>query len=400
MDGYQIAFEDIQRARIYAMQPGRTAFIDESGNFGFDFEKEDVSTHYIVCAVIVNNSVIVEIEQKVAEIRNKNFGKSEMKSSLISSNHSRRAKILTELLMLDFSLIILIADKQEFYKDTPLKHFRETFIKFLHRKLYDSMYCVYPKLKIIEDECGSSEFQKGYRKYIEAHRPNLNFFNEYDFDYTDSRDSNIVQIADIIAGSVLQHINDPQAPDVLKIFQSRIRDLINFPNIFVPFNVDDLSADASFDDIIYALADKCATDYVEKNKESDEEDVRLRVLFLRLILFRAHNYKKTEFMYSGEIVRLLSQLSEKRVTKNYLYRKIIAPLRDVGVLISSSSHGYKLPTSINDIYTYINQTVSVVGPMLSRIEICRNLIDKQSNGRLDILDAQSLERYKRYFGDY
>lgn len=235
MEGYQLTFEDIERINTLATQPGRTAYIDESGNFGFDFVKDGVSTHYIACAVVVNNENILEIEKKVDEIRRLNFSNSEMKSSSIGNKHPRRVKILTELLLLDFSLIILIADKQAFYNDSPLTEYKSTFVKFLHQKLYESMYAFYPKLKIVEDEYGTSEFQSGFRKYVCKNRPTPNLFNEYDFDYSDSRDSNIVQIADIIAGSVMQHIIDTEAPDVLKIFSGKIRDIINFPKPFTPF---------------------------------------------------------------------------------------------------------------------------------------------------------------------
>jgi len=34
---YQLSFDDIVRNNILARQPGRIAFIDECGNFGFDF---------------------------------------------------------------------------------------------------------------------------------------------------------------------------------------------------------------------------------------------------------------------------------------------------------------------------------------------------------------------------
>lgn len=399
MEIYQLSFEDIERNNSLASLPGRIAYIDESGNFGFNFGKDDVSTHYVVCAVVVNNEQIGEIEYKVDELRKNNFGQGEMKSSSIGKNHSRRAKILTELLLLDFSLIILIADKQAFYKESPLADYKGSFVKYLHQKLYDSMYITYPKLKIIEDEYGSSEFQEGYRRYIRKHRPALNLFNEYDFDYVDSRNSNIVQIADIIAGSVMQHILDPEAPDILRIFSGKIRDIINFPKITIPY-IAGTNSDTSFDKQIYTLAEQCATNYIEKNNNSDEEDTRLRVLFLQQLVFTVRNLSDSKFIYSTEITRWLSSLSEKRVTRDYLYRRIIAPLRDAGVLIASSAHGYKIPTCVDDIYTYVNQTSGIVSPMLSRIEKCRNLICKQTDGSLDILDDPALTKFKRYFGDY
>ena len=399
MSVYQLTFEDIERVSDLAIQPGRTAYIDESGNFGFDFQKDGVSTHYVVCAVVVNNTNALEIERKVDELRLNNFGQSEMKSSLIGSHHPRRAKILTELLLLDFSLIILIADKQAFCKDSPLAEYKGTFVKFLHQKLYESMYVVFPKLKIVEDEYGTSEFQEGYRRYISENRPTSNLFNEYDFDYADSRNSNIVQIADIVAGSVMQHIISAEAPDVLKIFSGKIRDIVNFPKPFVPYSVE-TSSESSFDKQIYALADQCAAYYIDSNNNSDEEDVRLRILFLKKLLFTARNISDSLFIHSGEITRMLSNNSEQKITRDYLYRRIVAPLRDADVLIASCSHGYKIPTCVNDIQTYINQTNGIVGPMLSRIEKCRTLIKKQTDGSLDILDDPALTKFKRYFGDY
>lgn len=261
------------------------------------------------------------------------------------------------------------------------------------------MYCAYPKLKIVEDEFGSSEFQQGYRRYVCEHRPAENLFNEYDFDYIDSKQGNLVQIADIIAGSVMQHITDSAAPDVLKIFKSRIVDIVNFPNSFKPYSIA-VEGNSEFDDSIYQLAYKCATDYVERNKNTDNEEIRLRVLFLRILLYNVQIRNSAQFVYSGELVQHLSQISDRKVTKDFLYRRIIAPLRDEGVIIASSVHGYKIPTSVEDIRTYINQTVTVVGPMLSRIGKCRELILKQTDGKLDILGDSSLSGYQRYFGDY
>ena len=111
-------------------------------------------------------------------------------------------------------------------------------------------------------------------------------------------------------------------------------------------------------------------------------------------------YNSSRYVHSGEIVQELSRLTEKRITKDYLYRRIIAPLRDDGVLIASSAHGYKIPTRAADIATYVNQTVSVVGPMLSRIGKCRSQIQKATDSQLDILEDPTLIGYKRFFGDY
>lgn len=399
MDGGQLTFDDIERMNSLASQPGRTAFIGECGNFGFDFEAHGTSSHYIICAVIVKNEDVHQMERQIEEIRKSNFGSGDISSSVIAGNHSKRGKVLSELLQMNFSLIIFIADKQRFVHESPLSSYKNSFVKFLHQKLYESMYSVYPKLKIIEETDGASEFQVGYRKYIEEHRPTFDLLNEYDFDYADSWKSNIVQMADFIAGSIMEHIIDPASRDVLKMFQGSLRDVITFPRQPAAFT-SGTHADPSFDDQIYFLADQRATHFIETHKDSEEDEVRLRILFLRHLLFVARNISKTTFIHSSEITRHLSESSMKRVSQNYLYRKIIAPLRDADVLIASSAHGYKIPTSVKDIYTYINQTSGIVNPMLNRIEKCRKLISKQTDGALDILNDPALTKYKRYFGDY
>ena len=395
----QPSFDDYKFYKHLEELPGRTAFIDESGNFGFDFSLEGTSKYYIVCAVIVKNDHLIQLENDMDQIRSNNgFSSSEMKSNLIAKNHKRRLKIITELLQLDFSLIILLANKQEFFDNSPLKNYRDTFIKYLHQQLYDVMYTSYPKLKIIEDEYGDSEFQNGYRQYIQSNRPEMNLFNEYDFDYVDSKHSPLVQIADVIAGSITQQLLDNSAPNALKIFQGKIRGIVNFPNTFTPFFAS-VSTDSRFDNTIYSIGIRSALNFIDSHKNSKDDEIRLQILFLRHLVFVVNNESINKFVSSRELITILSDLSESHISRDYLYRKIIAPLRDAEVIISSSSQGYKIPTCVDDIFSYINQTNGVVGPMLSRVEKCRNLILQQTDGALDVLDDPALSKYKRYFGD-
>lgn len=87
---YQLSFEDIERSNSLVIQPGRTAFIDECGNFGFDFERSGASEsggpspYYIVCAIVVKDINIGTLEAEAERIRQNNgFQSGEMKSSSI-----------------------------------------------------------------------------------------------------------------------------------------------------------------------------------------------------------------------------------------------------------------------------------------------------------------------------
>ena len=117
----------------------------------------------------------------------------------------------------------------------------------------------------------------------------------------------------------------------------------------------------------------------------------------RLIKHFGSAAELVNYLYANQIIRDIQEYTIQRITRNYLYRRVIAPLRDEGVIIASSSHGYKIPISVDDIKTYLNSTHTVVSPMLHRIGICRNLILQQTGNHLDVLDDPAFLRYKKYF---
>lgn len=127
------------------------------------------------------------------------------------------------------------------------------------------------------------------------------------------------------------------------------------------------------------------------------DEKRAQVAFLRYLLFYAQNIDPTRFIYSNQVISVLREYTKHKISRNFLYRKVIAPLRDDGVIIASSSHGYKIPISVEDIKTYLNSTHTIVSPMLHRIEICRMLIQQQTGNKLDVFDDPAFSRYKKYF---
>lgn len=396
--GYQITFEDIERQEILKSQPGRTAFIDESGSFGFDFSTEGNSKYYILCAIVVENQKLDAIHNAIKTIKDNNgFSNSEMKSSKIGTQNSRRTRIITQLLQVDFKIILFIADKQEFIKCSPLTEYKKSFIKFLHQRLYNRLYHVYPKLKIIEDEIGSTEFQQSFKKYVAERRPQQNLFNNYDFDYSNSKDEILVQLADVVGGSIYHQLCDDTAPNYLEILKSKILLTEDFPSKTEPYWGNVKPDECKYDKDIYALSVKCAVDFISKNEQYDTDDKRAQVAFLRYLLFQVQNVNPTKYIYSTQILSVLREYTEQKISRDFLYRKVIAPLRDDGVIIASSSHGYKIPISVDDVKTYLNSTHMIVSPMLHRIGICRSLIQQQTGNALDVLDDPAFVKYRKYF---
>ncbi len=395
---YQLTFDDLKNQRAIQAQPNRTAFIDECGSFGFDFSKEGTSKYYTLCAVVVEDSKLSALHDSINEIKKNNgFNDTEIKSSGIGKDNKRRSRIISQLLPIDFRVIMLIADKQEFIKGSPLTEYKKSFIKFLHQRLYESLYHVYPKLKIIEDETGSTDFQESFKKYVADRRPELNLFNEYDFDYCDSKDESLVQLADLVGGSINRSLIDTDAPNYIEMLKGKILFLDEFPSKKEPYWGCAKPEDCRYNPDIYALSVKCANDFIEKYNGEESDEKRVQVAFLRYLLFYGQNVSPSNYLYANQIIRDIQEYTVQHITRNYLYRRVIAPLRDEGVIIASSSHGYKIPISVDDIKTYLNSTHTVVSPMLHRIGICRNLILQQTGNHLDVLDDPAFLRYKKYF---
>ena len=395
---YQMTFDDMEFQSIADSQPGRTAYIDECGSFGFDFSTEGASKYYILCAVIVEDRYLPQLHEEVEEIKKSNgFAKTEMKSCKISDDVNRRNRIISQILPLDFRVVLMIADKQEFVRGTPLTEHKKSFIKYMHKRLYDLLYHVYPKLKIIEDEVGTTEFQESFKQYVRDNRPQYNILNEYDFDYCNSKDEILVQLADIIGGSINRALVDDTCPNYLEMLKSKVLIEDRFPSPREPYFGTASPGDVKFDQAIYALAVKCARDYIEKYKEDEALEKRAQIAFLWHILFQVQNVNPFRYIPSDQILSVLREYTQQKITKNFLYRRVVAPLRDEGVIIASSVNGYKIPVSVDDIITYLNQTHAIVSPMMSRIGVCRRLIQQQTGNSLDILDDPAFLRYKKYF---
>lgn len=393
----QISCEDIMREQELEALPGRTAFIDECGNFGFDFSKKGTSKYYILCAVIVRNSDLPHLHEAVLAVKNNNgFRDSEMKSSRIADNYRRRNKIISELLLINFRVILFVADKQAFLSESPLASYRTSFIKFLHRQLYNILYNTYPKLRIIEDQIGTKEFQESFKKYVRENRP-LNLFNDYEFDYSDSEDSLLVQLADFVGGTISRVYTEKECPNYLETLKGKIICIEQFPNSSTPYLGAASKGNLKYDKDIFDLAIHRARTFISEYEHDETLEKRLQIALLKYLLFQVHNVDARRYVSSYQILSVLNEYVEQRVRPNYLYRRVIAPLRDAGVILASCAHGYKIPISVEDITTYFSQTHMIVSPMLHRIEICRNLIKQQTDNELDVLDEPVFTRYKNYF---
>ena len=375
------------------------AFIDESGNYGFDFENNGVTSHFIVTAVIVEESKLTQLENELDSIRKKYFQTGEMKSSSIRNSHKRRIALLNSLKDLEFHTYSIVVDKRLIFKDSALMY-KRTFLKYLNNRLHQELYLTFPKLQMVADQQGNKEFMDGFVKYVnKKHQPNL--FEEYDFGFINSKDSVLVQLADIICGTLAFGFEEGKDKKQFDQFDNIIKHkrigLVQWPGSFDSYIYDAKKYKRDkIDDIIFVNCIRLVDEFISKYQDSDVIEYVERVFVLKYLKSMLVSTTDVEYVPSSKIIKNLSFLTKKEYTKHYFKTQIIAKLRDENVIIASSNKGYKIPENEDDLYSFVNHTNSMVLPMFSRLKRARERVISATKGELDILDKVEYSKLKDY----
>jgi len=374
------------------------AYIDEFGNPDLEVEKQGVSTHFIISAVIVDENKTIILDEKLEEIRKKYFQTGELRSKKVGDNDHRRRRILNELCELDFHVYAIIVDKRKVYGG-GLKY-KHSFLKYLHGIVDSRLYNTYPNLKISADEYGTKEFMEGFKTYVEKnHIPNL--FNESDFSFVDSKSVLLIQVADFICGTLArcfdETVRSENGFEFLKILKRRLIYIVPWPEEWSSFIHDSEKDKEEYNAVIAEYSANSALVFINKHENSRDPVIKDQVNCLRYLLFYYQYINPYRYVTTRELKENVGFNKSKDLSTNYLRSSIIAKLRDSDVLISSSDLGYKLPVNEKDLYDFINHSNRIIFPMLDRLERCRKGIKLVTKNALDLFDKPGYISLKRYF---
>ncbi len=374
------------------------AFADEYGSNSFDFTKE--GTHFVIAAVIVSDEERGTIEGKINQIKKKhNFQLGEIKSSKIGSDVARRRKVLKDIVELDFSVYAVSINKKEL-EGEGFKY-KKSFYKFLNGLIYQELFKTFPNLSLEVDEHGSNKFMLEFKKYVEKnHKPDL--FTGSEFNVANSTKSVLIQVADLIAGTLGhcfdENKNDLDASEFLDILKPRLSGINHFPRKREDLINQELIESGEYDEIIMNLAKNRAYIYLDEKKAVKQEDFD-QINFVRLLLLYLNTFGKNGYLSTAEILKHLQVGRKEEIDSEYLRSKVIGKLRDKGLLIASSSQrkkgGYKFPTNNKDLLDFISHGNSLIIPILSRIKRCRESVKLATQNKLDLLDSPKFKEIKK-----
>jgi hypothetical protein len=361
------------------------AFADEFGNNSFDFSTQ--STHFIIGTVIINNDKLTELESSVEAIKKKfNFQKGELKSSSVSNNYGRRSNILREIVKLDLSFFAVVVDKRELFGKGF--EYKRVFYKYLNNLLYKELFRTFPNVSLTVDEHGGNDFMLDFKKYVIRSQP-PNLFSGSDFEFGNSAESNMLQVADFFAGTLGyiydEHKKSEHSNEFLQILTPKISAINIFPQRFNFHEWQESNIDPQFDKVVAELSLTRINNYLETNSDKSGEEDRVTFLNLMLLLLRANS--RNRYYTAKEILGHLNANRRDKIGNEEFRSKIVGNLRDSGVLIASSRDGYKIPTNARDLQKFVNHGKRVILPMINRINEARKALKIASKNEIDILSS-------------
>ena len=226
---------------------------------------------------------------------------------------------------------------------------------------------------------------QSFSAYVKANEKKRDLLGVFKFVFQNSAQDVLIQLADLIAGTLAASYRPDNTIDWKKILREKTLRLCNYPLTTKAFNVNNPLAkkyDAEIAEICLRQVDRFISTY-----EDDGDEVRKQqVLTLKYLAFRFLNNDLRNYIQSKELIGHLAYAGFEEISARYFKTEIIAPMRDSGVIIASSPRGYKIPAREQELNDFVANSEKTISPMISRLIKCHNLIKVGTNGRVNLAE--------------
>jgi len=375
-----------------------TVFIDESGNNGFDFNAKNVSSHYVITAIIIETKKLATVREEADKIRVQRYGiNGEIKSSRCTSL-KMRFEILSNISELDFTICTLVVDKTKLYDGSKIRAYKDTvFYPYLNKLLYLQLKAYKTDMAIFADEYKDKEFMERFSKYIDEEFPRT-LIDKNSFEFKNSKEEVVIQVADFIAGSIAFNYETNKKCQEAKGFLGLLRDkmlLIPWPNPDISERLKFIK-EGKFDKVVAEYCISSTTKYIQQYQLSENEQHIDQLIILNYLLNEIYLHDPSKYVYINQLTNNLENRTGRKYTKQTFISQIIAPMRDDSVIISGGSDGLKIPLTAKELFAYTDHTLRNTIPGLDRLEKARKEILLATNYELDIICDEKYKRIQKY----
>jgi hypothetical protein len=350
------------------------AFIDETGDPNFN---EGASKYFILLAIVISSNELEKVELNVSNLK-QIHGLSELKSSKIAE--STRKKIFNELRSIQPYIFSITVHKETLVGDWF--NYKETFYKYIHKRLHSKIYQFYDGIEVTLDRYGSSKYQESLKNYL-LKELQLGLFSPT-VNIGSAKDNAFIQLSDFYAGTLRKSIKGDLQYSEEYLNQLRntwkVDEIIDSKNnVFTP----QLSESNSSETDVFL---KEAKRYIDSHKHETPKKRVLEYLYFTALT------EPNKFTYTAELLSYLRSLNIVFGEEQFR-NEIIASLRDDGIVIVGTRKGIKLPTRVSDFMEYIEFSVNLAFPVLKRLKKALNYLSIKEP-ELDLLDRMD-DEFKR-----
>ena len=372
--------------------PWLNIFIDESGS-------SDDDRLFSCVAVLVDDAALDSAREAVEALALEQASGGEIKSKSIGDNHARRLRFLEAIQSIEFQYACLVVDKRAIRADSGLR-FSKSFNKFFKRLLQRPLETYSSGgIRAVFDNYGWPNTMSEFERYMDDRMPPSLFF-DYQPSHVDSRDERLVQLADLIAGSI-NWCFDPgrRCPESRAFRELLVKKELSItawpPRDYVAPAAGTASEDASIAREAQARVQQLITRYESSELESERA---LSIMLEQLLFCRLFEDESRQSVYADQFPAVLAQEGVEMSVRQV--RGLIGSIRDQGVVVAGSPSGYKLALTVSDVDEYLAHTEGIVGPMLTRVRRARESVKLDTPSRYDILERRdSLRLIVQALGD-
>jgi len=317
-------------------------------------------------------------------------GGAEIGSKRIGGNHDRRMKFLQGVEKLSFSYYALVVNKDRLAKDSGLQ-FKASFYKFMNRMLYRRLASGSLNLHIVADTYGGKDFMDSFQMYLDQ-RGLPDLFSKFTHEFALSENSRIVQLADLIAGTLSYCFDEekrgPHSKDFRKALRAKEISIESWPLQYAWPSLPACPQDSTVDKVLWKMLSRRAHEFINEHEESPNDDKRMQAATLKKLLFaRIFEDGTDQALFSDELITWLQEEGFEKLSKQPFTNRVIGKLRDAGIILAGSNDGYRLALTSRDIEDYIRHDKSIIEPMLRRLLIARDAVKNETKNTHDILET-------------
>lgn len=379
------------------------AVLHETGLPQTSVEGESKQAQLVITAIVTAADRFSELEQEAEELLRQHPFALARTSWDGTGADIGRIKMLTALRTLPFHVFAVVVDLRQLRKVGAVAS-KRSVDEFLNKLVHDELFRAFPNLEIIRLEPGRYPFLESFQRYVEqAHIPNL--FNEFSFGFSNRKSGVLSEFTELIGETLAGDWGGKDGVKTdgrfFKMLQEKIVGLREWPRASTVDRPDGRQLlENAYHEVIAKQAVRIAEDFIQGHADAEDGEIKDQVNFIRFLLFKLRFMNPQQYVATEEIARNLNAFREKPLNRHYLRSRIVARLRDQGVLIASSDYGYKIPISERDLDDFVNHFNSIVMPMLHRVGKYRDLLLQATDGRFDMLDGAEYDQLRRFFEDH